>query len=361
MGKLTKKSTRKRISVLVATLFALSMLVTLVFSVPMVGANVTSNDLNISPLIKGEEYTVIKKIIETLDLEDRENVIYITESGKVYANKPELKNEVVPLKHVKDNIYENPEGYQFVFPDETIGVSTSEITYQESQTDIVPLQGTGPFRRVKSKNGTQQTPYAWTCANVHIGKKPADVYDNDSLPSGDTAYVYLGGTGGDGAHLEVDAGLQHSFTNDNWTLVMKVENGANGHDLPRFKSDQNVFFKFYVNDNDSVTVKAQGFDVDNNWQERTVCREASGWRKDGIGNAMKRCTTIAQIIGYENLLSGSYHKNVRWYECKIGASSTNNHYWSGSDIGESSKYPNDSRVTVQWTNWANETVHINLN
>jgi len=206
MGKLTKKSTRKRISVLVATLFALSMLVTLVFSVPMVGANVTSNDLNISPLIKGEEYTVIKKIIETLDPEDRENVIYITESGKVYANKPELKNEVVPLKHVKDNIYENPEGYQFVFPDETIGVSTSEITYQESQTDIVPLKGTGPFRRVKSKNGTQQTPYAWTCANVHIGKKPADVYDNDSLPSGDTAYVYLGGTGGDGAHLEVDAG-----------------------------------------------------------------------------------------------------------------------------------------------------------
>jgi len=39
MGKLAKKSTRKKLSVLMATLFALSMLATLVFAVPMAGAD----------------------------------------------------------------------------------------------------------------------------------------------------------------------------------------------------------------------------------------------------------------------------------------------------------------------------------
>jgi hypothetical protein len=39
MGKLAKKSTRKKLSVLIATLFALSMLATLVFAVPMAGAD----------------------------------------------------------------------------------------------------------------------------------------------------------------------------------------------------------------------------------------------------------------------------------------------------------------------------------
>ncbi|HAG09226.1 MAG TPA: hypothetical protein DCK87_06685 [Desulfotomaculum sp.] len=39
MGKLAKKSTRKKLSVLMATLFALSVLATLVFAVPMAGAD----------------------------------------------------------------------------------------------------------------------------------------------------------------------------------------------------------------------------------------------------------------------------------------------------------------------------------
>jgi len=40
MGKLAKKSTRKKLSVLIATLFTLSMLATLVFAVPMASADV---------------------------------------------------------------------------------------------------------------------------------------------------------------------------------------------------------------------------------------------------------------------------------------------------------------------------------
>jgi len=44
MGKLTKKSTRKKLSVLIATLFALSVLATLVFAIPMAGAGVTLSD-----------------------------------------------------------------------------------------------------------------------------------------------------------------------------------------------------------------------------------------------------------------------------------------------------------------------------
>ncbi|KFI34307.1 hypothetical protein HY00_03915, partial [Peptococcaceae bacterium SCADC1_2_3] len=346
------KSTRKKVSVITVTLFTLSLLATLMLAVPIAGANLSSisqteeninisGDLNIDPNIQGEEREVIEKIMRTLDPEDRENVIYISDSGKVYANKPELKSGVEPLKHVRDNVYQDSKGNQYAFPDETI------------------KGGTGPFRRVMSKEGTTQNTYAWTSAYVHIGKHPNDVYEKSG--TNDTAYVYTGGKGSTG--VEVDAGLQHSPTYDNWAWVTKV--GTNPPYSPpeftRFKSDQDVFLKFYVNQNNQVTLSVTGYDVNNIKKTWTKVRDASGWMKNGIGNAIKRNTTIAQAP--ENLLSGFYHKNVRWYNCKIGLDSTNNHNWSGSDVNtsETTKYPNDSRVTVNWVSWAEETDHINLN
>lgn len=189
--------------------------------------------------------------------------------------------------------------------------------------------------------------------SVHSsGRGGADVHE----ASGDTAYVYTGGVGSTG--IEVGAGLQHSPTYDDWAFYLKA--GSNKYTTtPRFKSKQDAFVKFYVPSNGNVALAVTGYDVNNT--KRTIIHvlPTSGWNANGSGCQVKRCTTIAQTN--QNFSSGSWHKNVDWYSCKLGTSSTSNHDWQSTDNYEVKNYPNSTNIVTNFVNWHEETVNIAIN
>ncbi len=335
---------RVRIVSILATLFFLMPLIPLAGAVPV-------DDINslIDPAVQGKERAVIADLMKSLEPQYRENVVYVNAAGEIFANRPELKKGVVKWEHVKDNLYRDPEGNICAFPDDTeipdgYGISETET----SDTSILAVQG-GPFRRVKSKAN-----YSFMECKVHLAGGP-DIHE----ATNDTCYVYAGGTGSTG--VEVDAGCQHSPTYDNWAWYMKVS-GTPYTYTPRFKSNQDVTLRFYVPQAGKVSLSITGYDVNNTYRTMTYVKDASGWTTNG-GNAMKKVTSIAQNGG-DNFTSGSYQKNVHWYNSKIGISSSNYHTWSANDMlttGGYTSYPDQTHVVVNpYVSAAEETVHIRL-
>lgn len=339
----------KRKLVLICILLIASMLLmntaVFAFGQPIDTAKSTNNsemsaiERQISPEITGEERAVIAQVMKTLDPEDRENAVYIAENGKIYANKPELK-EVIKWEKVKGNIYRDPEGNVCAFPEEeTLGNNATD-------SDVGILSSGGPYRRIRSITG-----YTWTSSYFHLAGG-ADIHES----AGDTGYIYTGGIGSTG--IEVDAGLQHSPTYDNWSFFLSVN-----HDpyttTPRFKSNQNAFVKFYVSSNGYVTLSVSAYDVNNTWRTISYTRAASGFYTSGSGCRIKRCTTIAQTN--QNFSSGSWHENAHWYSCKIGTSSTSNHTWLSSDNYQITNYPDSTHVVVNYVSASEETDNIYLN
>ncbi|MDO9534519.1 MAG: hypothetical protein Q7J85_04120 [Bacillota bacterium] len=323
-------------------LLILCLIVALLNSVGVVSATENNlTELNISPEIQGEERTLITQVMNTLDPMDQENVVFITEDGRIYANKPELKLDIIKWEKVKGNVYRDSKGNEQAFP------QNEPFTIKEGETkDVGILAGGGPYRRIRSITG-----YSWTSAYIHLAGG-SDVYE----VVGDTAYVYTGGIGSTG--VEVDAGLQHSPTYDNWSFYLKAA-GNPYTTTPRFKSNQDVFVKFYVPSNGNVALSVTGYDVNNIKRTISYVMEASGFKTDGSGCRIKRCTTIAQTN--QNFSSGSWHTNAHWYSCKVGTSSTSNHAWNSTDIYEVTNYPNNTHVVVDWVSWAEETDNIYLN
>ncbi|MET4560125.1 YrpD family protein [Lysinibacillus parviboronicapiens] len=220
---------------------------------------------------------------------------------------------------------------------------------------LIPTQadaastGTGPYRKVLSNSG-----YSWMSTNVYIPGGNDVSYGNST----DTGYIYLGGHSGS---VEVDAGLQHSPTLDNWAPFISV-NGtrpSSGTSTTRFKSGQTVFMKFYVTSDNTVELSVSGIATDGVKRTVVVNATANGWKKSGTGNSLKRVTSIAQVGG-DNFASKSYLKNVYWSDATIGTSSTSNAVWSGEHTNAFTSYQ-APYVSVQYVNQSTETVNINLN
>ncbi|OXT14907.1 hypothetical protein B9K06_23760 [Bacillus sp. OG2] len=208
---------------------------------------------------------------------------------------------------------------------------------------------TGPYRKVAAKPG-----YSWMSTYVYLPGGSDIKYGNST----DTGYAYVGGSHGG---TEVDAGFQHSPTYDNWSPFVGV-NGSrpeSGKTDVRFKSNQEVFMKFYVSSDNKVALQVTGIDTKGIKQTITLDATANGWTKSGSGNELKRVTSIAQTGG-TNFQTGSYMKNVRWFDAKIGTSSTNNSNWSGTHTAEFITFQKPY-VSVSYVNQSEETVSINLN
>lgn len=296
----------------------------------------TADSLKISSEITGEKRMVIADIMSSLDVEDRENVIYFSDKGKVYANKPELKEGIMKWHNIKGNLYKNSDGKLKAFPSDK-NTTTNKILKKDNDG--------GHYRRVTSKRG-----YSWTTSYVHLagGREVSE-------EEGDTAYVYTGGNSD--ANIEIDAGLQHSPKHDDWAFYLLVEGKEPYTDIPRFKSKQNVFMKFYVPQNNKVALVVTGYDVYGEKRTITYTTHAPGWKKNGSGCNLKRCTTIAQKV--EDFDSGSYHTNVHWYNCRLGTSSTSNHRWLENDNGpRPTCFPDKKHVKVDFKSPSEETVNI---
>ncbi|MFY0573526.1 hypothetical protein ACN28S_03405 [Cystobacter fuscus] len=289
----------------------------------------------IDPRLNAWEHATIAQVMSNLDPEDRENVIYVDEHGGVFTNKPELKQGVVFTPAPDGAASKRFEA----------GTSVSKALAAPSCTST-----TGPYRRVYSN-----ASYSWLSTYVHLPGTTAEIKEYNVNGSGDTAYVYSGGWGANGD--VVDAGFQHSPTYDNWSAIITV----NGNPLsysPRFLSNQDVNLKFYVPSNGQVALSVTGYDTTGTKTTLTQVRAAAGFSSSG-GNILKRVTSIGQSV--QGMYTGSYVKNVHWYNSYIGTSSTSNHAWLAADTGGYCSYPDSTKVQVNFVNAGEETDNIVLN
>lgn len=213
--------------------------------------------------------------------------------------------------------------------------------------------GTGPYRRVLSKAGTYSQPYSYMETSVYLPTS-SNVYEKKG--TNDTAYIYIGGSGNG---TEIDAGLQHSPTYGNWAPFINCKRVySHPTDTDRFKAGQTVKMVFYVSSDNHVVLEVTGItDKGQTKTIKTYCNNATGWKANGVGNKMKRITSIGQSP--ESLSNGSYIKNVRWSNSYIGTR-TSKHKWLANDTSDYVCYPNKTKVNVSYTDAGTETVSINL-
>ncbi len=293
-------------------LASIAIVMILVFSTSVFAEENKNDNFFISPELGAAEREIIGDIMQTLPESDRENVIYFAPDGEVYANKPELKENVEKAEYVGDGVYAWENGETFVLPE-----AQAEDQSQAFVSDISILNyscsgNTGPYRRVFSNPG-----YSYYEGRVYL---PAAAEVNDqSQPGGNsTSYIYTGGRNG----TEVDAGFQYGKTNQDWAFFNSPA-GQGRTSGSRYKSGQTVTLKFYVTQDNQVAVSTTGIKMNSTTvTTETLVANAPGWKLNGTGNILKRITSIGQIGG-NNFNSGAYLRNVQWSSSKIGTTAAN--------------------------------------
>lgn len=321
----------------------------------------------IDSLITGEDRTIMAGVLSRLAPEDRENVIYVDESGQIYSNKKALLDSTESYTSIGENQYRSTSGLTITGPGnyaEPIDTAADDSPLESkfSTNSVEPSQtgGSGPYRRVYSKDG-----YSWVSAFVTL-PGGTNIKDQNSTGLLDTAYVYLGGWSS--TSTAIDAGMQHSTQYDDWAPTTL----ANGTMVPspiRFKANQDIYMKFYITDTNEATLAVSGIGIDGVSKPATIVRAGvSGWNKDGIGSRIKRMTTIGQKGG-ESMTTGSFMKGVHWHDITIGhydsnTSSANLIYssWGSSQTAGYHLWDNTvaTHVWVNYINAGEETVNIQL-
>lgn len=156
-----------------------------------VGAESFQNQDLINPSMTKSDNAILSKIINSLDPEDRENVTYIDETGKVLVNKESLRKEVIPLEPVsqvtyKDskssllsvtqNTYKDSTGQLYTFPvlqpkpDCMVGnhpASTPmDFSTNSASFPVCRDLRNGAYRGVYANRG-----FSWATSRVHLPEK----------------------------------------------------------------------------------------------------------------------------------------------------------------------------------------------
>ncbi len=216
-----------------------------------------------------------------------------------------------------------------------------------------PSGGTGPYQEVYSASA-----YSYTSSNVFL---PGSGQINIAS-SHDTAYVYTGGWGLNGAGA-VDAGFQYSPTYNDWSLFTSYNGTIQGYgnDSTRFSASQTLSLTLALvqsGSNLDLIVTAVGVEVNTSTvvTESLTIVNPTGWAM-GV-NTLKRVTSMAQSSGYQNFADGSYINGVVWSNATLGQSASTATAWTG---GGSITYPSTPNVvTVNYVDPADETDNINL-
>lgn len=343
----------------------LSVFVAIVLMLTIVQSSlaIERQDFYIDPRLESEEKEIMRRIMMALEPADRENVIYVDENRKIYANRMELKDDLKKLTRLNSSQYIDQEGNIITLPEQNEktdyrvpSVFGDLPTSSLLQSSSCGNENSGPYRRFLSKAGTTSSPNAWVSTMVYLPSKTNDINANNQSANGDTAHIYLGGSPAQGR--SVDAGVFHSSTYDNWAAFIKDSGVSNPYTyVPRYSSNQTINMKFHIPQDNQVALTISGTNVNGVKTTTTWVENVNGWKSNGVGNTMKRVTSIAQKP--QNLNNGSYLKNVRWSQTLIGKSSSSNHTWAAGDTAGSCYYPNDSSVfSINYINQANETVNI---
>ncbi|MGW9529899.1 hypothetical protein ACWHAM_19495 [Paenibacillus terrae] len=303
-----------------------------------------NSNIHVDSSITGASRDIMLDVMKDIPIEERENVVYIRDTGEILANKSELLKEWSNATKIGLNTFETKDG-QLINAPESTDNKTSSISAQS----VSCPSSDGPYRKVQSNTG-----YSWFSGYVYLpSQSKKELYDENygsSKGNGDTAHIYSGGSAG----TEVDAGFFHQSTNDNWAMFVRQGGYSNGS---VFAAGQNVFLKFYVPSNNRVALYAAGKIVNSNETSITVIRDASGWDVKGSGVSLKRNTTIASKSSPH---SGSFIRGVHWYNSYIGTSSTNNSLWQSTNQTAGYCTVPSSQVTVNYVNAGEETVNIKV-
>ncbi|ADM68443.1 hypothetical protein [Paenibacillus polymyxa] len=89
------------------------------------GAVSLQNEQLINPSMTRSDNAILSDIINSQDPDDRENVTYIDETGKVLVNKENLRQEVIPLVPVSLVTYKNSDSSL---------TSITDITYKDNMS-----------------------------------------------------------------------------------------------------------------------------------------------------------------------------------------------------------------------------------
>lgn len=270
---------------------------------------------HIDPAIQGQERRVISEVMRLLPPAHRDNVIYFSESGAIYANKVALKSEFRPARRLRDNIYQTSWGERFVAPASGSDASSGSGASAQGEYTCASVN-TGPFRRVATQAGANVLYGRYSYASADIFA-PGDgsVYgktDNNGIQV-ETPYIYMGGQSSTG--VEVDAGLQWSNVHTDWALFLRVGGALYNNNQVRLNSPATVTLEHYVPADGTVVVRVAGGTV-RTGSNRSLVAAAGGWTRNGVGNTMKRITSIAQSS--LNLTSGSYLLGVSWANAQLG-------------------------------------------
>ncbi|MBT2291464.1 hypothetical protein J7E73_20530 [Paenibacillus albidus] len=299
----------------------------------------------IDSLVTGKERTIMAEVLSRLAPEDRENVMFVDENGKIYSNKVAIIDSTENYTSIGDNQYRSTSGLTITGPgnyaepidtaadDSPLGGEFFTNGGEFSTNSVIPTQtgGSGPYRRVYSNDG-----FSWMSTYVTL-PGGTNIKDSNSTGLLDTAFVYLGGWSSNSTGI--DAGMQHSTAYDDWAPTTLANNAMQPSPI-RFKANQDIYMKFYITNTNEATLAVSGIGTDGVSKTVTIVRAGvSGWNKDGIGSRLKRMTTIGQKGG-ESMTTGSYMKGVHWNDITIGrydsnTSSANLIYssWGSSQTG----------------------------
>ncbi len=259
---------------------------------------------------------------------------------------------------------------------------------------------TGPFHRITSRPG------AYNQMSAVLGlPKTTDVKDFErTRPSGDVAYMYVGGRGSGSPGQSLDIGLKHNVDRNTWEpfittkdtglIVFDKTDYVDPGNRTLFEPGTSVTLKFGIGrstktSKDYIYLDVSGTNIFGNAAKITLGMSVqanaglTGWKYDAPDIIFKRLTSIGQIPSYvlsfgdfTVLPDGSFSKerayavtdayiyDAKWSSVKLGRAGSLQD-WSDSDSTECNvPYNSDPArgpwVSVNKTDAANESIYIVL-
>jgi hypothetical protein len=127
-----------------------------------------------------------------------------------------------------------------------------------------------------------------------------------------------------------------------------------------FKMGTNASVKFYIPTNNQATLAVSGTSKSGTPLSQTVVWNVDPTKQFTISGSqmqMKRVTSIAQTVGYQDFTTGSYLYNAQWNNVKVGTTSGSEQLMNASSTSTGCAYQ-PSNVLVDWVSWAQETVKV---
>lgn len=305
-------------------------------------------DSYFDPEITGQERKIISEMMATLPEEDRKEVVYIDfENHKIYANRSALKKDFgfAKAEGGASRLYVSAQGTKFALPG--TGPETSESL--SSQAVTCPSGGSGPYRRVRTAAGTASVPYTYAKASVQLSSGSLTrVEQNPNVR--ETPYAYLGVT--TSTNVEADVGLQYNVVAKDWGAYIKsggtIVTGSLGP--IRYSTGQVMNLEFITVSDNRAKLRISNPSTTVSDNPKVIFFDVSGLKASGVGNRLKRVTSIAQATSSgsatQNFTTGAYY-SAAWTNMAVGTTTSAPAWGSrSSDVVESCYWPNPTNVQI---------------